>query len=58
MRDFVTQLRGRTTPEIHPELTEAIQLESGPPGADLMPGFPSAPRQSPPGRPELSKVKQ
>jgi peptidyl-prolyl cis-trans isomerase C len=58
MRAFVTQLRGRTTPEIHPELTEAIQLESGPPGADLMPGFPSAPRQSPPGRPEPNKAKQ
>lgn len=47
MRAFVTQLRGRTTPELHPELTEAIQLESGPPGADLMPGFPSVPRRGP-----------
>jgi peptidyl-prolyl cis-trans isomerase C len=58
MKAFIAQLRGRTTPEVHPELTEAIQLESGPPGADLMPGFPSAPRQSPPGAAEASKTKR
>jgi peptidyl-prolyl cis-trans isomerase C len=48
LKAFIARLRGRATPEIHPELVEAIQLESGPPGADLMPGFPGTHRPGPP----------
>lgn len=43
MEAFVTQLRERLKPEVHPELVDAISLDGVSPTSGIAPGFPGAP---------------
>jgi peptidyl-prolyl cis-trans isomerase C len=44
VEQLVADLRKEYKPEVQPELVEAIDIKTGPPGENLRPGFPRAPR--------------